>query len=411
MTKILFACYDRDDISIVTPILPFLAKDNIEIAFLDKLFNPPHAKQRAHHTVLNEEPSKDPEDRQKALFEIMHGVLNEAEIERLFGLENFAALVANNFPHYQIALHYSEYRESVSHLLFDWKPNLTVICPGETESEIIINECRKHSLSYCFMLPQFYEFKSTDYFAVTDNTTPWLVSGRYGEERLQRKGASVSQIIQSGNPRYDQLFALREKLKAAKLKSTVNPVNPANSENSENPENPEKNILLALQGLPGELPLADFLAHYIKSYDSLRLTIRPHPQTSPATLSEYAALLNNRIEIDKNPEIVETLFDTEVMVTLFSLSILESLLMAVPAICFKTDYFPCQIPFSEVDSAVLQADNFQQLRHQLDRLLFDQTYKQDTISKLDQARDYYLGPNDGVSSQRVANTLRQLAAK
>ncbi len=275
-------------------------------------------------------------------------------------------------------------------------PDLVVLSPGPAESAYVASVCERLSKKYCYLLPSYYEFKTCEFFNV--RSAIYLVSGEAGRQRLVRRGADTKKILALGNPQFD---SLQESRRGARLESEET--------NSKSGQKRKKNILLALQNISSDEILVGFLIRYLSRHSEIGLIVRPHPSDKASRwteLSRHEAVKLSSLRLSIDAEILKS----DVLVTATSISILNALVLGVPALSFKADIFPEETLFAR-EGDTLRAENYGQIEENLDRILFDEAFRGFWKTSHADAYKKYLSVSDKPSSLRVAEELVKLAGE
>lgn len=382
MTRILFASYGGFDFSMISPVFPFLRQKGYEFAIMNRYDFAPSRKQLRGLTVFQ------PPDVSRTL-------LSEEEIEGALptfldtrSLQHLIPLWRGQSAGLRFLPGWSDhYFDFALENLHRYDPDLIVLSLGEAETSIVRRVCGLMSRKYACLVPQRYEFKSLETFEGHEGAT-YMVAGEYGKERMVRKGIKAEQILVTGNPRFDRLAASRNSRGA--------------------PGGSEKIILYPLQAVRNEGRLFELLRRYVSSRKGVRLVLRPHPNLPRRSYLPFVRhVISEPVSLALRGSLGGLLQTADVLVTLWSLTVLEALIVGLPVISWKSDFLPEEMPFASRGDT-MPAHTYAELENALDRLLFDPDFRG---SWVEQHRDCYIpyvGDLDGKAASRVADAIEAL---
>ena len=400
MRRILFASYGGFDFSMISPVFPFLREKGYEFAIINRYDLAPSRKQLKGLTVF------EPPD-------ISDRLLSAKEIEDAFStfmdtrsVQHLISLWPGQHPGLKFLRGWSDYYfvfavETFNH----YKPDLIVLSLGEAETSIIRRVCELLSKKYVHLVPQRYEFKSIETFTADVNGT-YMIAGEYGKERLIRKGVKPENILVTGNPRFDGMLTARN-----------NHSDPGATERSSlfrgmiprPPRVGEKTILYTLQSVRGEAKLFQLLRRYTCSRKGVRLVLRPHPNLPlRSCLPFIRSLVGEPVSLALGGTLARLLRSADVLVTLWSLTVIEAFIMGLPVISWKSDFFPEEMPFA-LRGDTIPAHTYAELESALDRLLFDPAFRDAWMEQHQVCYMPYIGVLDGKAALRVADAIETLA--
>jgi len=382
MKRILFAGYAGLDFTTVSPVFPYLRDKGHQVAILNRYGLAPSRKQTRGLTVF--EPP-DVSDRLLSADEI------ERSLSTFLDLSSFRHLLPlwhGQTPGLRYLCGWSDhYFDFVVETLDRYEPDLVVVSIGEAETAIVRRVCGLMSKRLACIVPQRYEFKSLETFEAEQAVT-YMVAGEYGKERLIGKGVRREKILVTGNPRFDSLAS----------------VTPAPDHRRD-----EKTILYPLQAVRGEQRLLELLRRYVSSRKGVRLSLRPHPSLPwRASLGLLRHTFSEPVSLALRGTLERHLRMADVLVTLWSLTILEAMIVGLPVITWKSDFFPAEMPFASRGDTRLARHNAE-LENELDRLLFDDPFRRSWIEARRDGHVPYVGALDGKAALRVADALERLA--
>ena len=393
MKKVLFASYDCDDISTILPVFPVLRDRGFDFMVLNGYPNPATANQIKNVRVVHP-PDVKPMSRlsDREIKSLLSPFLDTEAVQHLIPLfrdgieESAKSFLGLSSYYFDFAL------ESIR--IYD--PDLIVLAAGEVGTSLVAKACEYLSQNYAFLLPQYYEFNFKGWFEVErDKDSIYMVAGEYGRSRLIQKGVSPGRVVVTGNPKFDPLFVLK-----------MNTQKRAHA-----PAGRFKNILYTMQDQHENNELFDLLCRYVSKRKNVQLMARPHPNTPAPALKRFKRYGNGkRTSVTTRGMLEELMLSADVLVTISSMTILEALILGLPAISFKTSFLPEEVPFyTEVD--VLRACNYNELETLLDRLLFNTDFRQSWIKDHRESYIKYTGDSDGSAALRVAEAIEKIIDK
>lgn len=380
MRKILFASYGGLDFSMISPVFPFLREKGYRFAILNRYDLAPSRRQTRGLTVF--EPP-DVSDRLLSADEIetaLETFLDTRSVRHLLPLWHGQTPGLRFLPGWS-----DHYFDFVAETLNRYDPDLVVASIGEAETSIIQRVCDLTSRKLACMVPQRYEFKSLESFEAHEATT-YMVAGEYGKARLIGKGVRPEDVRVTGNPRFDRL----------------------STPTTSSARSAEKIILYPLQAVRGEERLFELLRRYVSSRKGVRLALRPHPNLPLRTCLPFLRhVVTEPISLALRGTLDRHLGSADVLVTMWSLTVLEALIVGLPVISWKSDFFPAEMPFASRGDTLL-AHDYAKLEGDLDRLLFDKEFRRTWIEAHRECHVAYVGALDGKAARRVADAIEAL---
>jgi hypothetical protein len=382
MRKILFASYGGLDFPMISPVFPFLRGKGYRLAIMNRYDLAPSRKQTRGLTVFQ---PPDISDRLLSADEI-EGALSTFLDTR--SIQHLIPLWRGQTPGLRYLRGWSDhYFEFALETIHRYDPDLTVVSLGEAETSIIHRVCDLMSKKFACLVPQRYEFKSLETFEGHEAAT-YMVAGEYGKQRMIGKCIKPEHILVTGNPRFDHLSG-----------STNSDAHAPDS---------KKTILYTLQAVRGEGRLFQLLRRYASSRTGVRLVLRPHPNLSLRSCLPFVRyLFAEPISLALGGTLAGHLRTADVLVTLWSLTVLEALIMGLPVISWKSDFFPEEMPFA-TRGDTLQAHRYAELEDALDRLLFDADFRRSWVAAHRNCHIPYTGVLDGKAALRVADAIEAL---
>jgi hypothetical protein len=99
----------------------------------------------------------------------------------------------------------------------------------------------------------------------------------------------------------------------------------------------------------------------------------------------------------------------DVLVSMWSLTVLEGLIAGLPVVSWKSDFLPAAMPF-DARGDTLPARTYRELERGLDRLLFDQGFRADWLRAHRDAHIPYTGVLDGHAAARVVEAFERFTS-
>jgi hypothetical protein len=383
VTRILFGGYSGIDFSMIAPLFPLLREKGVDFAIINRYDLAPTRRQLRGLRVFQ------PPD-------ISGKLLSPSEIELVLptifdtrSVEHFLPAWRGKAPGLRFLTGWSDYYfEFALETIDRYGPDLVVVSMGEAETEILRRVCDLTSRSVLCLVPQRYEFKSVEFFSAHPATT-YLVAGEYGRERFLRKGIAPERVLVTGNPRFDRASAAGGKDRSR--------------------AGPRRTILYPLQAVGGESRLFELLRRYVSSRQGVRLVVRPHPNLPLRQSLPFARhALTEPVRLAMRQPLDVLLGRADVLVSMWSLTVLEALIAGLPVVSWKSDFMPAEMPF-EARGDTLPARNYGDLEHGLDRLLFDADFRGAWLDRHRDCHVPYTGILDGNAAARVVDAIETLA--
>lgn len=402
MRKVLFAAYGGVDFPMISPVFPVLRAKGYGLAIMNRYDHAPSPRRLRGLTVFQ---PPDVGDR----------LLSAGEIERALPtfldtrtLRHLMPLERGRTPGLRYLVGWRDlYFDFAVETLQRYDPDLVVVSLGEAETAIIRRVCELTSRKYACLVPQRYEFKSIETFEGHHGAT-YMVAGEYGKERLIRKGIKCEKVLVTGNPRFDDLLAFRSRRARAPGPDRAGRLGLGRLFRRRGARGPERMILHTLQGVPSDGRLFQLLRRYVGARRGTRIVVRPHPNLPlGACLPFVRHAIAGRVALALTGALGGHLRAADVLVTSWSLTILEALILGVPVISWKSDFFPEEMPFASRGDA-LPARTYAELEAALDRLLFDRDFRAAWVAGHRDAHVAYTGVLDGAAARRVAEAIAAL---
>lgn len=218
------------------------------------------------------------------------------------------------------------------------------------------------------------------------------VTGEAMKNVLIKRGVDPEQLVITGQPRYDNLFKksfnkeklLRELGISADKKIIVLTTQPVSNEENEL-------LLSAVTAAMKELPEAE-------------LIIKLHPDEKHKWYQRVINNLNCKAVIVKDTDIFELLNACEVMITLYSTTALEAMILDKPVITINLMNMPERMPYAE-SGAAIGVYRAEDIAPAVKRAMYDE----ETKKKLEAGRKKFVYEQaylvDGKASRRVADLI------
>lgn len=389
MRKILFASYNGADFSTIEPLFKLLRAEGVVLMMLRGIHPPGQDRLKGIKSFDFEAVKCRP----------LNG---ETVIDSL--KSDFKQYLFSKFKRELILEYVNSWRRierRTEEIILEGAPDLVVLSPGWVESAFISEVCQRLRANYCYLLPSYYEFKTIEFYDIRQ--VPYLVAGEAGRERLIKKGVFAENIRVTGNPVFDDLFRFRER-NLSKRNSVFRQFNKSGSEGR------EKRILFTAQNIAGDETLFQLLGRYLKARKNVRLFVRPHPASNPNLWkSRIRSCSSVEIASSKRP-LNQDILKADILVTESSACILNAFVLGIPALSFKSDFFPKDAIFTKKED-VLTAENYAEIQEALDRVLFDEKFREAWTSSHRDCYKRYLSFGDGSSAARVTDVLIELSKK
>jgi hypothetical protein len=286
-----------------------------------------------------------------------------------------------------------DYPNFVERCLDDDDPDLVILSLCKTEAEIVARVCEAHNRRHVFYLTHCSEFKVIPPFQFRSETLH-IVASEYCRKKLIQKGVLPNRIVIAGAPGMDSALAFRNKKSGGRFAAIKKRFFGG-----------ARNILYTTQGLEQNVKLLELLKRYVRARSKVKLQVRPHPREANSSFKGDAG---KGFELKKG-NLTENLMSADVLVTLSSLTMLEALILDVPAVSFQSGFFPAETVFS-VEGDVLTARNYRELENNLDRILFNQEFREAWISRHKNAFAKYTSSSNDSAAQRFAAVIEAVLA-
>lgn len=388
MAHIVFAAFDRPDISSVVSLFPVLRRAGHEVSVVNKYLNSCSQDDLPHVKVVTP-PLNQKREALSSHSGQRSAIVNTEEIEQLLGWNAYRKLLSIKGIAIDIVERFQDYRVFIEQYLTLAKPDLLVLCPGEVEAAIIAGISESYSIPYCFLLPPYYEFTWTTSFTPYSNAATYLVCGQLGEERLEQKGVPPGRIIRIGSSRLDSHYGKPDRYsEAAKLNRGA------------------LRLLFTMQDLPASNELLDLLVKYVSQRKNVRLVVRPHPSKPFARRRQWKYLWRG-VLFDTQRHVNDSLRAASLLTTVSSGTILDAIICGVPIVCYDSNLLPCTSPFAR-NGEIAFTRTYGELQSALDSLLFDQATRATWLRKQPDLMLKYIGSLDGEVATRAVEVILSL---
>ncbi|GEM_PF-5037093 len=396
MKRIFFACFSKEEFLTISPVLPILEKQGFEFSFLQPLFAAPDLSKQKNIKIFEPQPCSSA----KIPGTCLHGDVKKSlsffisgdRIDQVLALSVDAIRLSWSTPvellGYLEGIKY--YQDFVEKGFASYAPDLVVLVPGKTESEIVAGICAIQKRSHVFLLPPYLEFKVLLPFPFRPGVLH-IVASEFGKKRLMRRGIDATHIVITGNPRMDSVLAFRNGIAKRPyylLKKRL--------------LGRSRTILYATEGLDQNVKLFELLRGYVRTRSHVKLHVRLHPFEPDGFLKGDG----KKVIVSRKGNLFEDLTSSEALVTVSSTTMLEALILGIPVISFRTGFFPPRAVFS-TEGDVLTAHNYRELENYLDQILFEPDFREAWLSEHQEAFEKYIGYSDGRAAQRLAAIIRE----
>lgn len=400
MSRILFACFNTSDHATISPLLVHLKRAGHVTGMLLSLENPPNPNRQFRENVYECELTGIDDaaglDDSVARFEVakQNGEHN-AWLCRI--LEELYPSLAIRFP-FQVSRWLPQFVRFAEATFESFRPDCVVIALGRIDTLIAQRLCASFGVACAYLLPMFYEFKSAEPFLVMHDKQcddPYFVSGEYGRRRLLARDVPDEVICITGNPAFDQYFAIKDSFRSQRTASG---------------KNREHTILYTMQAIPEDQRLISLLENYLKRREGVRLIARFHPATSSQKRASIEGSIRSdgvcqRISFSHNSSLKDDLLRSSVLATVSSLCAIDALVLGIPVICWAPSFLPEEAPFVIDHKAVLARDAHQ-LYDAFDEAL-DGTIR-GSCSACESSAAEYIFEGPVIASERIREEIERL---
>jgi predicted glycosyltransferase len=227
-------------------------------------------------------------------------------------------------------------------------------------------------------------------------TDKMAVTGEAMKNVLMKRGVMPEQLVITGQPRYDELFMRtfnKEKLFRELGISTDNKIIVLTTQPVSHEEN--ESLISAVTAAMKEFPQA-------------QLVIKLHPDENLKWYQHAINSLNYKVIIVKDLDLFELLNACDVMMTLYSTTALEAMIMDKPVITINLMNIPDRMPYAE-SGAALGVYSAEDIAPAIKKAMYDEEIKK----KLETGRKKFVYEQayliDGKASRRVADLIEAMA--
>lgn len=222
------------------------------------------------------------------------------------------------------------------------------------------------------------------------------VTGEAMKNALIKRGVSAEQLVITGQPRYDKL-----------LKMTFNRGKTCRELGISEKKNL---IVLTTQPVSNEenYQLLSAVSEAMKGFPDTELVIKLHPDENLKWYQQVINSLNCKAVIVRDIDIFELLNACDMMMTLFSTTALEAMILDKPVITINLMNMPDRIPYAK-SGAAIGVYREEDLAPAIKRAMYDE----ETRKKLETGRKKFVYEQaylvDGKASSRVADLIKIMA--
>lgn len=227
------------------------------------------------------------------------------------------------------------------------------------------------------------------------------VAGDFIRDLLITCGVSENRVAVTGRPAYDALIHAEEKFDKTEIckRLGLDPTRKILVYCTENlPQRATQNIVFAI-------------CNSVKGISDLQVIIKVHPaELSLAIYEEVARKIGVKALVKRDTEISEVLFICDVMITGFSTTALDAMILDKPVITINLTGLNDPIPFAQ-SGAAIGVYREKDIRRAAEDGLFDESLKE----KLRKGREKFVYEQaylkDGKATQRVVNMIERMVEK
>jgi glycosyltransferase involved in cell wall biosynthesis len=221
------------------------------------------------------------------------------------------------------------------------------------------------------------------------------VFGPYYQKLLYDVGNySKGSVIVTGSPRYDSIINMRDELNSIKIFSQLK-------------LNPDKKLIVYTSQPINKMESDRILSCILKSitnFPNTQLVIKMHPSERLVNKELLAKFDVERVTIIKTIDIYELLNACDVMITPFSTTALEAMILDKPVITLNLTGLPDKIPYAK-SGAAIGVCNDDELTPALKSIFEDDDVKQELASKRKDFVCEHAYEMDGFASKRIVEAI------
>ena len=224
------------------------------------------------------------------------------------------------------------------------------------------------------------------------------VAGDFIKDLIINCGINENRVVVTGRPTYDALVRAEDNFDKIEIcqKLSIDPRKEILVYCTENlPQRETRNIVLVI-------------CNAIKSFPDLQLIIKVHP--SELSLSVYEEVSKNvgvKALVIRDANVYEILFVCDIMITGFSTTALDAMILDKPVVTVNFTGLEDPIPFAE-SGAAIGVYHEEDLRRAVEDGLFNESLKE----KLRRDREKFVYEQaylkDGKATERVVNLIEQM---
>jgi len=204
-------------------------------------------------------------------------------------------------------------------------------------------------------------------------------------------------VIVTGSTRYDHIINMRNELNSTKIYTQLD-------------LNPGKKLIVYTSQPIGKMENDRILLSILKSmtnFPNMQLVIKMHPSERLVNKELLAKFDLERVTIIKTIDIYELLSSCDVMITSFSTTALEAMILEKPVITINLSGLPDKIPYSKSGAAIGVYDE-QELLPAIESILYDENVRKELSIKRNKFVYEQTYKQDGNASKRVVKLIDQM---
>lgn len=224
------------------------------------------------------------------------------------------------------------------------------------------------------------------------------VAGDFIRELIIKCGISENRVVVTGRPAYDAFIQAEQNYDKVEICKRLG-------------LDPTKRILVyCTENLPQRETRDTVLTicNGIRRFSDLQVIIKVHPaELSVSIYEEVAKMVGIKALVTRDAKISEILFICDVMITGFSTTALDAMILDKPVITMNFTGLPDPIPFAESGAAVGVYE-----RGEIERAIEEGLYDETVKAKLRENRDQFVYEQafrkDGKATDRVVSLIEQM---
>jgi UDP-N-acetylglucosamine 2-epimerase len=224
------------------------------------------------------------------------------------------------------------------------------------------------------------------------------VPGDYARRILRNCGVGEKRLVVTGYPSYDALVQVEKHFRRNVICMKLG-------------LDPEKRILVfTTENLPareGEL-LARAVYRSVKEFPSMQFVVKVHPSESDSSIyRNLAKEFGLNVVITKDASIYEVLYVCDLVITGFSATALDAMMLDKPVITVNLTGMEDPIPFAESGAAIGVYDE-RNLIEALEKGLYDEASRNNLESAREKFVYEHAYKSDGKATARVVTLIEQI---